>query len=174
MMISNIDAQRVQRAWVVNGMQGSYCLIISVRAKETVSTASLGKVGFKKGYWMYIGSAQGKGSTNLENRLRRHFRDEKKIHWHVDYLLQTNANLLEAVWAETSADMECVIAQHLESLEDFIWGPKGFGATDCTKSCSSHLLYYRGRGKPLDQIETAFQYLRLLPRRYSQSKPITQ
>ena len=155
-------------------MQGMYCLIISVRAKKRVSTASLGNIEFEKGYWLYIGSAQGRGSTSLENRLQRHFRDEKKIHWHIDYLLETNSKIIEAIWAETSEDMECVIAQHLEGLEDFIWGPKGFGASDCTKSCSSHLLYYQGKGKPLDQIETAFQHLKLIPRRYSDIKPITR
>ncbi|MCK5152239.1 MAG: hypothetical protein KAQ65_10370, partial [Candidatus Thorarchaeota archaeon] len=79
-----------------------------------------------------------------------------------------------AIWAETSEDMECVIVQHLEGLEDFIWGPKGFGASDCTKSCSSHLLYYQGVEKPLNQIERVFQFLRLQPNRYTQSKPITQ
>ncbi|MCK5238692.1 MAG: GIY-YIG nuclease family protein [Candidatus Thorarchaeota archaeon] len=155
-------------------MQGMYCLIISVRAKGKVNTASLGKIEFEKGYWLYIGSAQGTGSTSLENRIRRHFRNEKKIHWHIDHLLETNAKIIEAIWAETSEDMECVIAQHLEGLEDFIWGPKGFGASDCTKSCSSHLLYYQGKGKPLDQIETAFQHLKLIPRRYSDIKPITR
>ncbi|MHA2424818.1 MAG: GIY-YIG nuclease family protein [Candidatus Thorarchaeota archaeon] len=155
-------------------MLGTYCLIISVSSVQTVDTTALGILEFAKGYWIYVGSAQGSGSTNLSNRLKRHFRSEKTIHWHIDHLLDTDAKLIEAVWAESSGDFECSIAQVLEGKTDFIWGPKGFGSSDCTRSCHSHMLYYQGEGSPTEEIEAKFRSLGLTSNSYSKKQPITQ
>ena len=60
-------------------MKGTYCLIIG-----NYKTSSL-KIGnlyedhkFKKGFYVYIGSAM----NSLVPRLNRHLSDEKKMHWH--------------------------------------------------------------------------------------------
>jgi Uri superfamily endonuclease len=155
-------------------LKGSYCLIISAPTNQVVTTTALGDLEFEKGYWVYIGSAQGTTSTNLSNRLRRHFKHEKKIHWHIDHLLASKVTLSDAVWAESSAEMECAIAQHLESKSKFSWGPKGFGSSDCTNSCRSHVLYYQGKGQPHEQIGLAFQTLGLSPLMYSVNQPVTR
>jgi len=63
---------------------------------------SLGEILFEPGLWVYVGSAMGSGSTSLENRLGRHFRKEKTIYWHIDYLLDSDAKIIEAIWAEST------------------------------------------------------------------------
>jgi Uri superfamily endonuclease len=120
-------------------MKGVYVLIIQViRAKE-IRIKSLGKVRFESGIWFYVGSAMGGGSTSLENRIARHFREKKKVHWHIDRFLQYPAILQAAIWAETVQPFECKIAQSIEERDDCVPGPKGFGASDCKSSCASHL-----------------------------------
>jgi len=154
-------------------LQGTYCLIISVPNTQIIDSTALGSLVFKNGTWLYIGSAQGTGSTNLKNRLLRHFRNEKVIHWHIDHLLASNVTLVDAIWAESSAEMECKLAQHLESKMDVDWGPKKFGASDCKNSCGSHTLYYYGAVSPVTFVESAFTSLGMNPYRYSKKKPIT-
>jgi Uri superfamily endonuclease len=155
-------------------MKGTYCLVIEIPSDIVIGTTASGNLDFKKGYWLYIGSAQGTASTNLANRLDRHFRHEKKIHWHIDHLLTSHVNLVDTVWAESTGEYECKVAQYLEGKKEFIWGLKGFGSSDCKKSCKSHTLYFQGNGQPTKQLELAFRKLNLQPHKYSKMKPLTR
>ncbi|MHA1950564.1 MAG: DUF123 domain-containing protein [Candidatus Thorarchaeota archaeon] len=58
-------------------MKGAYVLIIEISETVDIQIQSLGNVSFQPGSWIYVGSAMGAGSTNLENRIKRHFRSEK-------------------------------------------------------------------------------------------------
>jgi len=128
----------------VNLLSGSgiYTLLLHVHKEVTVTVGKLGKKRFPRGYYSYTGSALGKGAS-LKNRVARHLRKEKRMFWHIDYLLADENVSVEAVLAaETCQKMECETNQHIKILLDAEVKVKGFGASDCTKNCESHLLYF--------------------------------
>ncbi len=95
-------------------MKGIYCLIIEVRRDVTVAVGALGAIRFEKGYYGYVGSAQ----NNLEKRLARHFSRDKKIRWHIDYLLADEAvRPVKAYVREAGQKEECRMAQALVFLD---------------------------------------------------------
>ena len=121
-------------------MKGTYILVINVREDSQISIGSLGNIEFKKGYYLYVGSALGNGSTSLENRLRRHISDVKKIHWHIDYLLASKTTVVITIYLiPTLLRLECIIAQDIEKRSEV--NIKGFGSSDC--SCNSHLFFFK-------------------------------
>ena len=110
-------------------MNGSYVLLIRLREEQTITTGSLGTVYFPEGYYAYVGSAMG----GFRARLSRHLKSSKRLHWHIDYLLQ-KASITGAVLCETKERVECQIAKALSRRFDAI---PGFGCSDCR--CRSHL-----------------------------------
>ncbi len=109
-------------------MKGVYVLLIELPKSAEIQVGHLGKIKFKTGFYAYVGSALG----GLEARISRHLRKEKKIHWHIDYLL---------AWArikEVYVDYgkECDIAR---KLSEYFTCIRGFGSSDC--DCKSHLFY---------------------------------
>lgn len=125
-------------------MKGAYILIMRIEQPVRVQIKSLGNIGFESGEWIYVGSAMGGGSTSIENRLKRHFRKEKTIYWHIDYLLDAGAEILEAIWVKSKKSIECDLVQAIDSYSDFIAGPKGFGSSDCRMRCFTHTYFYQG------------------------------
>jgi Uri superfamily endonuclease len=112
-------------------MKGCYILIIGLKTSQKIQIGKIGKLFFKKGFYVYVGSSM----NNLEKRINRHLSKEKKFHWHIDYLLE-KAEILEVYLKENTIKEECRIAQILnEKLENIA----GFGCSDCR--CSSHLFY---------------------------------
>lgn len=93
---------------------------------------------FKKGDYIYIGSAKG----CLEARLRRHLKKDKKIYWHIDYLLENKKVRILQIWT-IDKKMEC------QTSEVFYQDPtteiikKGFGSSDC--KCLTHLLFVKNK-----------------------------
>jgi Uri superfamily endonuclease len=144
-------------------MKGVYALIILFPRQIVIEIGVLGKVSFDAGMWIYVGSARGSGSTSLENRLKRHFRSEKKIHWHIDRILNNQTKLVEAIWSETDTPRECRVNKALLKTGFFQAGPKGFGSSDCTSGCKSHIMYYIADGSPIDEIKKTFRSLGLEP-----------
>jgi len=110
---------------------GSYILLIRLPEDETLTTGRLGPVHFLRGHYAYVGSALG----GLQPRLDRHLRTGKKLHWHIDYLLE-KARVEEIVTCHTAERMECAIARSLGEQFELI---PGFGSSDCR--CRSHLFY---------------------------------
>jgi len=97
---------------------------------------SLGTVHFPSGTYLYTGSAMGPGG--LAARLARHCRDQKKRHWHIDYLLEPAT--VEAIWWQvTDERVECRWAAAALALPGACVPVAGFGASDC--SCRSHLVH---------------------------------
>jgi Uri superfamily endonuclease len=112
-------------------LKGIYVLIIQVSHDATVQVGALGKLTFKKGLYAYVGSAQG----NLEQRVRRHLRKEKRRFWHVDYLLDDDSAKVTAVFHKQAGKAEeCAVAKAIGERGRAV---AGFGASDCR--CKSHL-----------------------------------
>ena len=147
-------------------MKGVYVLIIEIPQDITIDVGSMKSEKFLKGQWVYVGSAQGKASTNLENRLKRHFSKKKKIHWHIDYLLDNQVILKDAALATTDEKKECQIVHSLIHTGNFGWGPSGFGASDCKSKCISHLLTYSKNAGLLHAIFDAFEKIGLTSLQY--------
>jgi len=124
-------------------MKGSYILVIFLKANSIIKIGSLGRISFPNGYYLYVGSGMGNfGSTTLINRIKRHLlnSDQKKLHWHIDYLLKNTNSIITQLYLIPSLKyLECIIAQELgEISEDKI---KNFGSSDC--KCKSHLFYFK-------------------------------
>lgn len=111
--------------------KGIYLLLISVDVDLNIDIGALGSVNFKKGMYVYVGSAQ----NSLEKRIARHFRENKRKFWHIDHLLSNYAvKPLKAFFKETVKQEECQIAKKISKTGIPI---KGFGSRDCR--CKSHL-----------------------------------
>ncbi len=122
---------------------GIYTLILFLSREIDLKIGKLGEKKFQKGYYIYTGSALGKGSTNLRYRIARHLRKKKRNFWHIDYLLANDNMCVEAVIAaETNEDIECTINNHIKKIRGAKIQVKCFGASDCRKNCGSHLLYF--------------------------------
>jgi Uri superfamily endonuclease len=131
--------------------KGSYILVLGLPEKRKISTGSLGAIDFKAGNYAYVGSALG----GLESRLNRHLRSNKRLHWHIDYLLQ-EADICSIVICRTDERNECDIARALGSRFESV---KNFGSSDCR--CPSHL--FRGGGEMAEEIIAALRELGLEP-----------
>jgi Uri superfamily endonuclease len=144
-------------------MKGAYVLIIDLLENLTINLKSLGTLPFEKGTWIYIGSAMGQGSTSLENRIARHFRKEKTIHWHIDHLLNSDSKIRYSIWSESYETVECDIAKSIEQMENIFPGPKGFGASDCKRKCFTHLYNSKIENNLEENIQGVFKKLKLEP-----------
>jgi Uri superfamily endonuclease len=78
---------------------------------------------------------------------------DKKLHWHIDYLLQ-RAQLIE-VWSVASAEkLECKWGEAARRLSGAQVPVRGFGSSDCR--CPTHLIYFSAR-PDREQFEQALQ-----------------
>ena len=113
--------------------KGVYMLSVHINKDQTTTVGSLGKVLFKKGYYVYVGSAL----NNLDKRIARHKKKLKTIKWHIDYLT-TIADNIKAYPIRTSKSLECPLAgEILKISENYI---DNFGSSDC--NCPSHLFFF--------------------------------
>jgi len=110
---------------------GAYLCVLRLKADKKIRVGALGEVLFHKGYYTYVGSAL----KNLDKRMKRHGKRDKKLFWHIDYLVK-EAEFVRILPVRTKDDLECAIARRMRGLSD--WSQKGFGASDC--ACASHLL----------------------------------
>jgi len=115
-------------------------LIISVSKDFEIIVGCLGKVLFKKGNYIYIGSSKG----CLEARLRRHLKRNKKIYWHIDYLLNNKKAQISRIWV-IQKSIECKTADvfNEQPISEIV--KKGFGSSDC--KCLTHLFYINDKEK---------------------------
>ena len=123
-------------------MKGTYLLVIHLQKKCKINIGALGILEFQEGYYIYVGSAMAnKGSTTLLNRVKRHvdLSSNKKLHWHIDYLLESNYSSIFKIYLIPSQKrLECVLSIELkDSCDKRI---SRFGSSDC--SCDSHLFYF--------------------------------
>lgn len=120
-------------------MKGVYVLIMRLEESRDIRIGKLGRLHFKRGYYSYVGSAQGSGGFK---RITRHFNvawgKNKTRKWHIDYLLP-HSEVICAVFSPANEDIECIVAKILGEYSEAI---PGFGCTDC--SCESHLFFTGG------------------------------
>lgn len=61
---------------------GYYLVLLHLAADRTITTGALGPIHYRRGWYLYVGSAR-RGLTARINRHRR--KGRKKKHWHIDY-----------------------------------------------------------------------------------------
>jgi len=117
----------------VNTLKGIYALIIQVDKDTEVIVGALGKLTFQKGLYAYVGSAQ----TNMEQRIKRHLKKEKRLFWHIDYLLNNNAaKIIKVLYKQANKTEECNLAKTIRKTSKPI---NNFGSSDC--NCKTHLFH---------------------------------
>lgn len=135
---------------------GVYVMVMHLNHDLDLEIGSKGMMHFKKGYYMYVGSAK----ANLTKRIERHKRKRKKMHWHLDYFrghcemiaavpIRTSGLPLES-WSLThepypsmpsmpdpdiEVSVECALADAVGAIAE--WEVPKFGSSDC--DCMSHL-----------------------------------
>jgi sugar fermentation stimulation protein A len=112
--------------------RGSYLLILKLRRAARIGIGRHGTFSFKRGYYIYVGSAM----RNLTARVARHQRLHKRLHWHVDYLRQ-KTEVVAVHPIRSSQREECSVARAYSKR--YRSGPPGFGSSDC--SCAAHLFH---------------------------------
>jgi Uri superfamily endonuclease len=116
-------------------------LVIKVIRKIKINIGKLDEVVFNKGTYIYVGSGKGEfGGSELINRVLRHIRQNKKIRWHIDYLLNSHFTRIKNIGLIFSNVIsECDLIRKIIDL--FVTEPiSNFGSTDCINNCPSHLV----------------------------------
>ena len=137
-------------------MKGSYVLLITLPEEQEIAINGRQRWFLHRGHYAYIGSAMG----GLKPRLRRHLNSRKRLHWHIDYLLQ-KASINDIIICQSDDRVECTIARTLNSRFDSI---PGFGSSDCR--CHSHLFF-----AACEMKSTVLTSLKLLGRRIDTFTP---
>ncbi|MEA2054376.1 MAG: GIY-YIG nuclease family protein [Candidatus Thermoplasmatota archaeon] len=122
--------------------KGSYILTVGVKKDKEIEIGKLGVLPFKEGYYAYVGSAM----NGLDARIGRHIRQNKKKHWHIDYLLEEG--VIRQIWCMEGGKNECEIASVMEKK---FGGVKNFGSSDC--SCGTHLFHSKNLKRMVDVIK---------------------
>jgi len=131
----------------------TYCLIIQLSQDSTIKIGKIGEIEFKKGYYVYVGSAL----NSIDSRIRRHLSKEKKLFWHIDYLLKSpNSNVKEVILERSPEKWECDVAMEISKKGT---STDRFGCSDC--KCSSHLFYFESKKAAEDTCLYSFKKLKL-------------
>lgn len=117
---------------------GCYFIILKLSKQKVINVGSLGEIRFKKGYYIYAGSAK----KNLLKRIQRHKSTSKKLFWHIDYIRQ-EMDFVADLPIRTADDLECSLAKDIRNISNE--EISGFGSSDC--KCISHL--FRMSNNPL-------------------------
>ena len=135
-------------------MKGTYCLTIYLNKNVNLTIGKLyNNLQFKKGYYVYVGSAM----NSMNKRLERHLSNTKKMHWHIDYLLiNENSKIEDILFNISNNKIECKLAKLISKNGDEI--PK-FGSSDC--KCNSHLIYFKREIDAIATIKQAYSELNM-------------
>ncbi|MFQ5881358.1 MAG: DUF123 domain-containing protein [Candidatus Methylomirabilales bacterium] len=99
----------------------------------------LGEACFPTGYYAYTGSAMG----GILARIARHRQKDKRIRWHIDYLLQSPEAAVVLVLAfPGTRRKECRLNRRIAALPGARVILPGFGCSDCRRGCRSHLIHF--------------------------------
>ena len=136
-MSTGLKRKRRQRT-----RRGSYSLLIRLSKSCTVRVGKLGIFAFRRGYYVYTGSAL----SGLERRIAYHLREKSRPRWHVDFLLSAaDAHVEDHVEWETVRRSECVLNRRFLRVEGASVPARGFGSSDCRSGCPAHLVHFRTR-----------------------------
>jgi Uri superfamily endonuclease len=134
----------------VEVLTGSYVLLIELSEARSIEVGALGEIEFAAGAYAYVGSAL----SGLDARIDRHLRDDKRLHWHIDYLLQ-HADVVDVARVESDERLECRIAARLAQRLKLV---ERFGCSDC--DCAGHLFHATSSGKLAQAVTTAVEEVR--------------
>jgi sugar fermentation stimulation protein A len=132
--------------------RGSYLLILNLMRNQKIGIGKLGRVIFRKGFYIYVGSAM----ANLSKRMERHRHLRKQHHWHIDDL-RAVAEFHSVLAIRSSDRLECEIAKAVDKIAE--WSVSGFGSTDC--SCDTHLFGISKDPLQSEAFHTLLQYFRM-------------
>ena len=116
---------------------GTYALILFSSLDRLLSIGRLGQLHLRPGYYVYVGSAFGRGGVRA--RIAHHARPSRRLHWHIDYLKKV-AQLSEIWWTHDPIRREHQWASVVSRLRGATIPLLGFGASDCV--CNSHLYFF--------------------------------
>ena len=137
---------------------GLYHLVIDLSEGCVLTVGALGRIGFRRGSYLYTGSAK----RGLNQRIARHLSRHKRCRWHIDALTSAapvSVLLIDPSWLWT----ECERNRMVQALPGATVPIPGFGASDCR--CRSHLTYFAGRPtrRQLSVLAGGHGIYRLLP-----------
>ncbi|MCR6107398.1 GIY-YIG nuclease family protein [Salipaludibacillus agaradhaerens] len=90
------------------------------------------EVYFSEGFYVYIGSA----IRNIRKRVERHYKLEKRKHWHIDYIREY-AKWINA-YTFPFGEGECALKALIQKATDGTVEVNKIGSSDC--GCDSHFL----------------------------------
>ncbi|MDH5526254.1 MAG: GIY-YIG nuclease family protein [Nitrospirota bacterium] len=115
-------------------MKQTYRLFIRLEHPQRIRVGRLGTFDFAAGLYVYTGSARG----GIGSRVLRHMglsARPRRVRWHIDYLLTAPGCRVERV--DLHEGIECAINRAGGGSSPV----PGFGASDCTAGCGSHLRF---------------------------------
>lgn len=142
--------------------RGTYQLLIRLDKAQEIQAGKLGAFEFPAGFYVYTGSAM----NGLDARIARHLRASKRLHWHIDFLLERStiigyaieespgrpsgrcfgtlddrsSKTAQARNRETACRRECEINAVTLAMPGAQVIAEGFGSSDCR--CRTHLAYF--------------------------------
>lgn len=134
--------------------RGAYLLCFRLARPVRTVVGGLGETAFPAGHYVYVGSAM----KNLSARVARHTRRRKRLHWHIDYLLQ-DATDITPVPIRSSKRLETSLVDSVSVVLES--GPAGFGASDSDKL--THLFYSESYPLHRKDILAIIEQFRLQP-----------
>jgi sugar fermentation stimulation protein A len=132
--------------------RGSYLIVLELVKDKKINVGKLGTILFKKGFYVYVGSAM----VNLTSRIERHQRLRKTFHWHIDFL-RDSADFLCSFAIRSSDRLECEIARSVSKIAQ--WSVKEFGSSDCT--CATHLFGFTNNPVGQPSFQKLLQHFRM-------------
>ncbi|MHA2109665.1 MAG: GIY-YIG nuclease family protein [Candidatus Hodarchaeales archaeon] len=136
--------------------RGTYILVLEVCDTILIEATRL-QWCLNPGFYLYFGSAKGRKSTSLKNRVNRHFIRKKKIFWHINYLTTHRSFILHRAYLNFSQQStEC---QNLSNFsKDTVFKIiSRFGSSDCKNNCGGHLGYLPDKDIDLKWLDDYFE-----------------
>ncbi|EIJ43224.1 hypothetical protein BegalDRAFT_2371 [Beggiatoa alba B18LD] len=121
---------------VIQTQIGTYILVLQATSACQCHVGKLGQCAIAQGYYLYVGSAFGKGGVFA--RISHHRRLSARPHWHIDYL-RLQLPLIAIWYSHDTQRREHQWASILSGSKTMHIGLPHFGASDCT--CCSHLFF---------------------------------
>ncbi|WP_042346633.1 GIY-YIG nuclease family protein [Bacillus massiliigorillae] len=116
--------------WNVDPNHILYAVFLTLNEDINIAIGAKGFQQFTKGDYIYIGSAK----KNILRRVERHYKLDKPLRWHLDYLRPYCT--ITKIQSYDHPEGECSLAATFAKQGE-VW-IKHFGASDC--KCNGHLI----------------------------------
>ncbi|MCD6382721.1 MAG: GIY-YIG nuclease family protein [Candidatus Hydrothermae bacterium] len=112
--------------------KGAYILVLELEGDQTIPVGKLGDLRFKKGIYLYVGSAMG----GFRSRVGRYLSGIRTKRWHIDYLL-SRSKIRAVLLIPSELRLESYLAERLSRVFEEVH--PGFGSSDTRDR--THLFY---------------------------------